>query len=361
MTTTAPDFSLLFSQTNVPMMALDAGDFTIVAATTGYLAATMRRGDDIIGRQLFDSFPAAPGEDPEQGGTQRLRQSLEWVCQHRQAHQMDVTRYPIEQPASAGGGFVERYWEVTNTPIFAADGTLQYIIHAVEDVTLRVRAEQQSEQADFLARPAGQFAKLGWWRFQLDPPLLFWSDETAKIHDELPGFVPSVTQAIEFYKPEYRELISSELQRCIEQGKSFDVVTELVTKRQRHIWIRSIGEAEYDSKGRIIAVHGAFQDISDLVQARNQAETIGTQLRQTLENISDAFYMLDHHWRFVFVNSQAERLLQTNAKALGLVDVSRLNFVRSGGVAGLWHQPGQWLAFIFKPVPYPQNNNGVAM
>ncbi|MGQ4277519.1 PAS domain-containing protein [Pseudidiomarina sp. E22-M8] len=52
------------------------------------------------------------------------------------------------------------------------------------------------------------------------------------------------------------------------------------------------------------------------MHTRNEVAAIDNQLRQTLENISDGFFMLDHDWRFVFVNSQAEQLLQMSSEQL---------------------------------------------
>ena len=316
MNTNSVDFALLFKQTPTLLLILEPTELRILAASDSYLAATMRKRENILGKQLFEAYPADPNDETSLRGTEVLAKSIANAIRTKQPDVMPITRYPIERPAEEGGGFVERFWQSTNSPVLDDNGDIDYIIHNPQDVTVQVRAEQQTEQSDLLARLAGQFAKLGWWRFQANPPLLLWSDETAKIHDETPGFAPQVEDAIHFYKPEYRELVEQEFVNCLTTGKSFDIMTELVTKTGRELWVRSIGEAERNANGDIIAVHGAFQDISDLVKARNELEKVSGQLRQTLENISDAFFMLDHNWRFVFVNSQAEKLLQTEAENL---------------------------------------------
>lgn len=314
----APDFNRLFTQTPTQLLILEPKpkEFLIVAVSDAYLRATMRQRDELVGKPLFEAFPADPNDSPTDNGTHMIDGSLCRVLATKQPDTMPIVRYPIERPKEEGGGFVERFWQVTNSPVFDDDGNISYIIHNPQDVTAQVRAEQQSDLADLLARLAGKFAKLGWWRFQVEPPQLFWSDETAIIHDEIPGFAPKVEDAIKFYKPEYRDSIESEFRQCITDGKSFDLITELVTAKGRELWVRSIGEAERDKDGSIIAVHGAFQDISDLVEARGQLEKVSSQLRQTLENISDAFFMLDRDWRFMFVNTQCETLLHATSESL---------------------------------------------
>ncbi|WP_258808035.1 PAS domain-containing protein [Pseudidiomarina sp. CB1] len=315
MTDSAVDFALIFNALGMPVMILEPEQLTIVAASSGYLQTTMRSADDIIGKYLFDAFPDDP-DDQDVSGTTSLKQSIERVIATRKPHTMGIVRYPIPRPPEQGGGFVERFWQVTNSPIFNPKGELQYLLHAVVDVTAQVRAEQTAEQASTLARLAGRFAKLGWWRYTITPAQLFWSDETAAIHDEEPGFAPEVADAISFYKPDYRTKVAEAFTCCLEQGIPFDLVTELVTAKGRELWVRSIGEAERDATGKIVAVRGAFQDITDLVEARTLATQVNQQLKETLEHISDAFFMLDHDWRFVFVNHQAERLLQTTEQTL---------------------------------------------
>jgi signal transduction histidine kinase len=113
--------------------------FRIVAVTDAYLAATMTVREEIVGREVFDVFPDNP-DDPHATGTRNLRASLETVLATRAPHTMTVQKYDIRRPESEGGGFEERYWKPTNTPVLLG-GEVAYIIHAVEDVTELVRLE----------------------------------------------------------------------------------------------------------------------------------------------------------------------------------------------------------------------------
>lgn len=119
-----------------------------------------------------------------------------------------------------------------------------------------------------------------------------------------------------YYAPEHRPTIERAFSDCVENGKSFDEVLQLVTAKGNRIWVRSIGEAVRDDTGAIVAVEGAFQEISHLVAMRDEASALAGRLRQTLESISDAFFLLDKEWRFSFLNSQAEDLLGRNREEL---------------------------------------------
>jgi PAS domain S-box-containing protein len=123
-----------------------APDFTIVAVSDAYLRATMTERAAILGRDIFDVFPDNP-DDPAATGVRNLRVSLERVRRDRVPDAMPVQKYDVQRPASAGGGFEERYWSPVNSPVLGEDGGLLCIIHRVEDVTdlvgLRRRATEE--------------------------------------------------------------------------------------------------------------------------------------------------------------------------------------------------------------------------
>jgi hypothetical protein len=56
-----PDFRLLFD-TGPALQLLLSPDLTIVAVSNAHLAATMKRRDEVIGRNLFAVFPENPDD-----------------------------------------------------------------------------------------------------------------------------------------------------------------------------------------------------------------------------------------------------------------------------------------------------------
>lgn len=186
----------------------------------------------------------------------------------------------------------------------------QIVVGFVQDISDVVVSQEKLAEFVRQQRFAGQLAKLGSWRFDVDPPRLNWSPETATIHGESPGFSPSVEDGISYYVPEHREVIRAAFSACLGTGAPFDEILQLDPANGSRIWVRAIGEAVKDNQGKIIAVEGAFQDISELIAVRDNADALARRLHQTLENISDAFFLLDEDWRFAYLNGQAEVLLQ---------------------------------------------------
>lgn len=135
-----PDFRALFESAPGLYLVLTPG-LEIVAVSEAYLKATMTEREEILGRGIFDVFPDNP-DDPQADGVRNLRASLNRVLQDRTSDPMPVQKYDIRRPASEGGGFEERFWSPVNSPVFAKNGELAYIIHRVEDVTEFVRLRQ---------------------------------------------------------------------------------------------------------------------------------------------------------------------------------------------------------------------------
>jgi signal transduction histidine kinase/CheY-like chemotaxis protein len=128
-------------------------DLRIVAVSDAYVAATMIRRDDVLGRGIFDVFPDNP-DDPAATGVGNLRASLERVRRTGRVDTMAVQKYDIRRPQSEGGGFEVRYWSPVNSPVLDDRRRVRYIIHRVEDVTEFVQLRERGEgmEAEILRR-----------------------------------------------------------------------------------------------------------------------------------------------------------------------------------------------------------------
>lgn len=136
------DFRALFESVPGLYLVVDVDpQFTILAASDAYLAVTMTRRDEILGRPTFEVFPDNP-ERPNDGEKQ-IRASFERVIQTGKPDAVGVLKYDIRRPPSEGGGFEERHWRAVNTPLLNERGEVMAIIHRAEDVTelLRMRGD----------------------------------------------------------------------------------------------------------------------------------------------------------------------------------------------------------------------------
>jgi signal transduction histidine kinase len=156
----APDFEAIFRSLPARCLILDPS-WNIVAATDLYLESTMTVRDEIVGRHVFDVFPDNP-DDPASNSGQTMRASLMRVAAGRVTDQMALARHDVRRP---DGEFEERYWSPANIPVIADDGSLQFILHQVENVTAFVKlshadtAEVRAPSGNDLERLAGEIVQ----------------------------------------------------------------------------------------------------------------------------------------------------------------------------------------------------------
>jgi PAS domain-containing protein len=127
---------------------------------------------------------------------------------------------------------------------------------------------------------------------------------------------PRLDKALAYYPPEHREMLVREIDACVTTGAPFDFESPIVTAKGRHIWIRAIGEAVHDARGRIVKLQGAMLDITDQKETADRLAQAATRLSTTLEGITDAFVTIDRDWKIVYVNALAARLVQLSREEL---------------------------------------------
>jgi PAS domain S-box-containing protein len=122
------NFEALFSASPNPYVLLDLS-LTIVGMNDAYLHVTMRKREDLLGRNMFEAFPS----DPDSSSHRQLRGSLEKVVREKTADYLSLIEYAI--PLPNGQGFEERYWSATHTPLFNHNGEMTFILQHTVDVT----------------------------------------------------------------------------------------------------------------------------------------------------------------------------------------------------------------------------------
>jgi two-component system, cell cycle sensor histidine kinase and response regulator CckA len=224
-----------------------------------------------------------------------------------------------------------------------------------------------------LLRVAGDLAAVGGWAISLPDRTISWSEEIHRILDAPPGLA-SLDAGFGLYEPGDLERLQAAIDRCAADGTPFDLQLRLRTFTGRPMTARLVGEAQLTADGSPERLVGAFQDVSELVGARERAAAVETRLFDALESMTDAFYLLDREWRFAYLNPRAEQLLQRPAseilgrevwEAFPETVASPLNdayhLAASGGgpqvVEAMWYAP---LSTWFRVHAYP-SPQGVAV
>lgn len=164
------------------------------------------------------------------------------------------------------------------TPI----GTIDGYVGAVEDVSDQFLAQQLQRDSEALLERAGRLAGVGGWRVELTSNTLYWSDQTCRIHDRPPGHRPSMDEAIGYYDGAAQLQITQAVEHAMRQGKTYELELPLVTATGRRIWVRTMGEVEYED-GHPVRLFGAFQDVTARREMEAKVALAGTRLRHLYE------------------------------------------------------------------------------
>ena len=246
--------------------------------------------------------------------SQRTFQSL--------THPDDRARLAGVVAALAAGGPPHR---MVQTRLLRADGAVAHlrssltlltdveggphVLGVVEDITERVATERQLEQARDLVRLAGSMARLGAWRVDVATGVTWWSDEVYEILEYPLTEVPVLDEAMVWYPQPHRSVVEFALHRCSTEGVPFDLEVQISTARDRLIWIRVVGEPQHDTDGTIVSIAGALQDVDSRRRAELVARESADRLAMAFESITDAVMIIDHDWRFSYLNHQAGEVL----------------------------------------------------
>ncbi|MDO9000851.1 MAG: PAS domain S-box protein [Bacteroidota bacterium] len=179
------------------------------------------------------------------------------------------------------------------TPTFLADGTIVF-----NSVILDISEEAKNEE---LLKQTSKIARIGSWEVDLINNSIFWSDITHEIHETPENFKPQLSEAINFYREDFRELVTEAVNTCIETGTPFDFEAIIVTNKNNEVWVRSIGKAQM-LDGQCARIFGSFQDIHERKVIEDQKNSLLTTLEKSLNEL----YIFDAETlKFSYVNQGA--------------------------------------------------------
>ncbi|ATQ77582.1 hypothetical protein CR152_26075 [Massilia violaceinigra] len=127
------DYAALFQASPYPYLLISP-DFTLVGANAAYLKATGTTADTLLGKKIFDAFPANPA-DPASTNLDEVRKSIELAVATHQPHTSPLLRYAIPLSTLEHGPFETRLWSAVHTPVIDTHGEVVFIAQTAIDVT----------------------------------------------------------------------------------------------------------------------------------------------------------------------------------------------------------------------------------
>jgi PAS domain S-box-containing protein len=172
------------------------------------------------------------------------------------------------------------------------DHELIYVVAV--DISEQHYQTQQAEERLRLLGMAESMSGLGYWLIDLTNKLSKWSYEVYRVYGVDPlAFQPSLSRVISLFHPDDRAAATDFIRIAAQQGQSFVGELRIVRPDDSLRWVAIQGQPEFDREGRVVAVFGVMQDITErkdaerrLVAAREEALAASRVKSQFLANMS---------------------------------------------------------------------------
>ena len=315
--TTRPDFAALFAASPYPYLLIDTG-FILIGANPAYLRATGRTADDLVGKHIFDAFPANP-LDPDSTNLDEVRHSIEQAIATKQPHTSALLRYGVPIDTAEGTVFEERYWSAVHSPVFDEAGEVIYVIQNAIDVTDLYRFDPATRKY-YLKQNANAVADVT----QINRPQMHEAmmrilnaerGQLQVLFDQAPGFIAVITgrdyifemvneafYALVGHRPIVGKTAREALPELVGQGfkELLDRVwasAEPVVLRERRITVRRFPGGPRDGRyvdllfqpildqdGRVTGIFAQGNDVSSAYRAHRALSEKVRQLEEVRAN-----------------------------------------------------------------------------
>ncbi len=199
------------------------------------------------------------------------------------------------------------------------EGTFVNLLHVdgVNAIVVNYRDVTNRKELENLLQKTNTLARIGSWEVNLIHNTIYWSDIIYEIHEVPEGFKPQLSESINFYREDFRKLVTDAIIDCIEKGTPFDYEAIIVTSKNNEVWIRSMGKAEIVN-GKFIRIYGTIQDINTRKIAEVNQLNLIEEKSKIFESIGDGFLAVDKNWVITYWNHSAELILgKTKAAIIG--------------------------------------------
>jgi len=171
------------------------------------------------------------------------------------------------------------------------------ITGTIVDVHDHKLLELQANRSDLLFKETIKIAKIGGWEIDVKSLALTLTPEAYDIYELQNKVKLSIEEAMSFFEPQHRTVISAAIDNIIKYSQPFDLELLFRTAKNNLIWLRAKGVAIIDDYGQCITARCIFQNIDYIkkkeIEVQNAVNLLGDQNKR-LQNFA---YIVSHNLR----------------------------------------------------------------
>lgn len=177
------------------------------------------------------------------------------------------------------------------------DNSVPKITGSIVDVHDHKVLQLESRHNDFLFKETIKIAKVGGWEIDVKNMTLALTREAYDIYELQDTVKLSIDEAISFFEPDYRPLISKAIDKIIKYSQPFDLELVFRTARNNQIWLRARGLAVLDDYGKCVTVRGIFQNIDYIKKKELEVQEAVNLLSDQNKRLQNFAYIVSHNLR----------------------------------------------------------------
>jgi PAS domain S-box-containing protein len=301
-----------YKSSNTPCLFLlpDSPKFTVIDANDAYLKVTGTQLSQIVGRNMFDIFPEAGGED-SQKRMKAFRSALENAFRLKKPSKVRLQRYDVKINKKSEP--IVKFWNSDTTPILDANNKVLYLVHSIVEVTEFVTQQARSETDspmfhENFAHPLFNdypeaMATLDLYGNFLNVNKIF-ADLSAHPREELlnMSFLPLIAETN--FQPVFEAF-----QKSI-KGEIQNLDTEVINGAGKTL-VLNMTFIPIIINNEVLGVYMITKDLTLLREIEEKSAVHQRQLVSMMESIKDGFFAMDKDWTVTYWNKEAERMLNT--------------------------------------------------